>query len=93
MKSIFKEADEIVNKRSSEKERQYGPFSEGMERAAKIASSCTGKELEARDIFLILVALKLSRESYNHKKDNILDAIAYLGGLHNYEEDKKNEKI
>ena len=59
MKSIFKEADEIVNKRSEEKEREYGPFSEGMERAAKIASGCTGKELEARDVFLIFIALKL----------------------------------
>ena len=35
--SILKRADDVVNHRSEEKERQYGPFSEGMERAAKVA--------------------------------------------------------
>ena len=28
--NILKTADEIVNTRSEEKERQYGPFEEGM---------------------------------------------------------------
>jgi len=36
--SILKRADGIINNRSEEKERMYGPFSEGMERAAQIAS-------------------------------------------------------
>jgi|TARA_R100000234_G_C4838366_1_gene109976 hypothetical protein len=90
--NIFKKADNIVNKRSSEKERQYGPFSEGMERAAKIASASTGKDITAEDMYLILVALKLSRESYNHKYDNILDAMSYLGGYYNYIKEKKNVK-
>ena len=34
--NILEEANKIVNQRSEEKERQYGPFSEGMERAAMI---------------------------------------------------------
>ena len=88
MKSIFKEADEIVNKRSSEKERQYGDFKEGMRRAAKIAQGCTGLPITDKHMYLILVALKLSREGYNHKQDNILDAIAYLGALDNTYEEK-----
>ena len=83
MKSIFEEADNIVNKRSSEKERQYGDFQEGMKRAAKIAQGCTGLPITDKHMYLILVALKLSREGYNHKQDNILDAIAYLGALDN----------
>ena len=36
--NILNKADEIVNKRKEEKERFYGPFEEGMEKAAKIAS-------------------------------------------------------
>lgn len=83
-KSIFLEAEKIVNNRSEEKERKYGPFSEGMERAARIASAATGKNIVASDMYIMLVALKLSRQSYNHKKDNLLDAIAYLGALDNY---------
>ena len=89
-KSILKTADEIINNRSEEKERMYGPFSEGMERTAKIASGMTGKDLVAEDIYAALIALKLSRHSYNYREDNLLDAVAYLGGLDNYIKEKKN---
>jgi hypothetical protein len=82
--NILEEANEIVFKRSEEKERQYGPFSKGMERAAVIASASTGKDISAKDMYLILVSLKLSRESFNHKKDNILDAISYLAAYQDY---------
>lgn len=81
---ILVEAENIVNDRSEEKERMYGPFSEGMERAAMIASGMTGKEITAKDVYKILIALKFSRESYNHKDDNLLDAVAYIAALDNY---------
>jgi hypothetical protein len=87
--NILKEADKIINKRSEEKERMYGPFSEGIERAALIASGCTGKTFTAEDIFISLIALKLSRESYNHKEDNLLDAVAYIAQLNKYKNKKK----
>jgi hypothetical protein len=83
--NILKKADEIINERSEEKIRDYGPFSKGMERAAQIASGATGKHLTAKDMFMAMIALKLSRESYNHKEDNLLDAVAYIGALNNYE--------
>ena len=89
MKSILLKAEEIVNKRSEEKERQYGNFEEGMKRAAKIAQGCTGLPITDKHMYLILVALKLSREGYNHKQDNILDAIAYLAALDNTYNKKK----
>jgi len=86
--NILEKADEIINKRSEEKERQYGPFEEGMERAAMIASGATGKNITAKDMYMCMVALKLSRESYSHKEDNLLDAVAYLGSFNNYENNK-----
>jgi hypothetical protein len=82
--NILEEANKIINLRSEEKERMYGPFEEGMERAALIASGCTGKTITASDMYICLIALKLSRQSYNHKEDNLLDAVAYLGALNNY---------
>lgn len=82
--NILEKANEIVNLRSEEKERMYGPFNEGMERAAKILSGMIGKEIDAIFMYKAMIALKLSRESYNHKEDNLLDAIAYLGALDNY---------
>ena len=82
--NILEEANNIVNKRSEEKERMYGPFEEGMRRAAMIFNGMTGKELNGSDMYAALVALKLSRHSYNYKQDNLLDAVAYLGALDNY---------
>ena len=85
--NILEEANKIVNQRSEEKERQYGPFSEGMSRAAKIASGMSGKDITADDMYIALVALKLSRQSYHFKDDNLLDAVAYLGAWHNHIKD------
>ena len=82
--NILEKANEIVNLRNEEKERMYGPFEKGMERAAEIMRGMTGKEFRAEDMYLALVALKLSRHSYNYKEDNLLDAVAYLGSLNNY---------
>ena len=48
----------------------------------------SSKEITIEDAYNVLIALKLSRESNKHKEDNLLDAVAYLGSLNNY----KNEK-
>jgi hypothetical protein len=60
-----------------------------MERAALIMSGMTGMTFTAEMMYKSLVALKLSRESYNHKEDNLLDAVAYLGSLNNFINNKK----
>jgi hypothetical protein len=87
--SILNEADQIVNHRNEEAARQYGPFSEGMDRAAMIFNGMTGHDVTGADMFKALVALKFSRESYNHKRDNLLDAVAYIQGLENYINEKQ----
>lgn len=86
--SLCEQAHKIVNERGEEKERMYGPFSEGMDRAAAIFTASTGIKIEGQHMYLAMVALKLSRESYNHKPDNILDAMSYLQGLSNYHNEK-----
>jgi len=91
--NILEEANRIVNLRSEEKERQYGPFEEGMERASKILSGMTGMQLDSVFMYKAMVALKLSRESYNHKEDNLLDAVAYIASLNNkYNNNLKKQK-
>jgi len=86
--NILKTADDIVNNRSEEKERQYGPFEEGMIRATNILNNMTGQNVTPDFMYKALIALKLSRESYSHKEDNLLDAVAYIGALNNYLEKK-----
>ncbi len=90
--NILHEANQIVNHRSEEKSRQYGPFSEGMERAAQIMRGMTGKDITGEDMYAALIALKLSRHSYNYKTDNLLDAVAYLGALDNHIQEKINKQ-
>lgn len=82
--NILAEADRIVNGRSDEKTRAYGDFPTSMERAAMMASLMTGKAISAQDMYLCMVAVKLSREAHCHKADNLLDAAAYLGALENH---------
>ena len=89
MSNILQRANDIVNKRSEERDRQYGPFSQCMERTGKLASQMCGREITAVEAFKVLIALKLSREAYSHKEDNLLDAAAYIGGLNNYVEEQK----
>lgn len=82
--NILEIANNIVNIRSEEKERQYGPFEEGMEKASKIASAMSNKEITTIDMYNCMIALKLSRESYNHKEDNLLDAVSYIASMNNF---------
>ena len=81
--NILYEADQIVNHRSEEKERQYGDFQECMTRAAKIASLMSNKQILVTDAYNVLIALKLARQANAHKEDNLLDAVAYIGALNN----------
>lgn len=82
--NILQVADKIVNERSEEKEREYGPFALCNERAAKIASVLCNKEITTEDIYKFQIALKFAREAHAHKEDNLLDAVAYIGALNNF---------
>jgi hypothetical protein len=89
--NILQEANKIIYKRSEEKARQYGPMQEGMQEAAKIASLLSRKELTAVDMYNCMIALKLSRQAYNHKEDNLLDCVAYMASLNDYQNNIQNE--
>jgi DNA-binding protein H-NS len=87
---ILQKAHKIVYERSEEKEREYGPFIEGMIEAAKIASLLSRKDITTEDIYNCMIALKLSREAYSHKEDNLLDAVAYMSSMNDFK-NRKNK--
>lgn len=93
MANILKKANEIVNKRSEEKERQYGPFQASMERAAVLYNLMSPKDqqISTAGMYRAMIALKLSREAYTHKEDNLLDAVAYIGAMNDYLEEQKQK--
>ncbi len=89
-KSILLEAHDIVFERAAEKERMYGEFIEGMEQTARIASEMSRKSISTVDVYNVLIALKLSRASWNYREDNYLDALSYMASLDQYFKSKQN---
>jgi hypothetical protein len=83
--NILEEANKIINLRAEEKERQYGPFKESMQKAAIVATELCNKKITTEDFYKCMIALKISRMAYNLKEDTLLDAVAYIGALNNYE--------
>ena len=73
-KSILSEAEEIVN---GSRHSDYGDTKESFSRIATIASVMTGKELAPEDCCAVLMAVKLVRESFAHKRDNLVDLCGY----------------
>jgi len=87
--NILEKANQIVNKRSEEKERQYGNFIECMAKTARIASELSNKKITTTDAYNVLIALKLARQANAHKEDNLLDVVAYIGSLNELLNQKK----
>lgn len=86
-KSILNAAEELVN---GDRQRDYGhPYSD-FTRTARMASGLgfrfedsTGvvRELDAKDVPMFMILVKLSRESHSHKEDNLTDCIGYVKTL------------
>ena len=73
-KSILSEAEDIVN---GSRQSDYGDARESFSRIATIASVMTGKELSPEDCCAVMMAVKLVRESFAHKRDNLIDLCGY----------------
>lgn len=82
--NILEEANKIINLRSEEKQRQYGPFENSMDNAAKVASVLCNKEITTEDFYKCMIALKVSRMSFNIKEDTMLDCVGYIAALNNF---------
>lgn len=82
--NILEKANEIVNLRKEEKEREYGPFDESIKKASIIASELCNKNISEEDFYKCMIALKISRMAYNYKEDTFLDCVAYITALNNF---------
>ena len=91
--NILDKANDIVNNRSEEKERQYGNFDKSMELVCEIFNSMTNHKYECtpEDMYIAMIAMKFARQAHTHKEDNLLDAAAYIGALNNYIENREKK--
>ncbi len=89
--SINQEAHETVCKHNY----NYGDSFENFSRIAKFASHLTGKELTPSDCVKVMMAVKLSREAFQHKPDNLVDLCGYaeiLNKLENFDENESSDE-
>lgn len=83
--SILAEAKTIVE---GSRQADYGNPVEGFGLIAKLASLITGKDLTPDDCCSVLIAVKLSRETFNHKRDNLVDLCGYAYILNEIKDSK-----
>ena len=74
--SVLEEADKIIN---GPRQNDYGSADVSFQMIGKAWESILHAPVSAHQVALCMAALKLVRESYNHKEDNLIDAAGYIG--------------
>jgi len=80
-RTVLEEAQALVY---GPREAQYSPPQRDFAKTAKMWSGLLaeklqpGQEITPEEAVLMMVCLKLSREVFRHKRDNIVDGIGYL---------------
>lgn len=72
--SILTEANSIVN---GDRNVQYGDVKTQFQIYADIFKVNTGKEITPQEVCQVLIAVKLGRERFKHKRDNLVDLAGY----------------
>jgi hypothetical protein len=81
--SILSEAERIVN---GERQVDYSDPVKNFKRIAEIASAIMAKDITAEECCIVMIAVKLARENYKHKRDNLVDLAGYVEILNRIKE-------
>ena len=84
-------AHEAVKILSGDRNVDYGSYIESFNKISTVASILAGKTITEEDCAKVLMAVKLVRESYKHKRDNLVDLVAYSVILNDLEDERTNE--
>lgn len=88
-KAILDEAKAIVE---GSRQSDYGDPVESFDKIAKVTSMITGKDLSPKECCAVLMAVKIVREGYRHKRDNLVDLCGYAHIMNEInEKEKKGE--
>jgi len=83
--SILSEAERIVN---GDRQADYSDPVANFERIASIASAIMAKDITAEECCIVMIAVKLARENYKHKRDNLVDLAGYVEILNRIKENE-----
>ena len=81
--SILSEAERIVN---GDRQADYSDPVENFKHIADIASSISKENLSPTTCAIVMIAVKLARENYKHKRDNLVDLAGYVEILNRIKE-------
>ena len=81
--SILSEAERIVN---GDRQADYSDPVENFKHISAIASSISKETLSPTVCAIVMIAVKLARENYKHKRDNLVDLAGYVEILHRIKE-------
>lgn len=74
-KTILEQAAELT---SGDRNQAYGDASVEFNKVATVWSALLGTNITGPQVALCMAGLKLVREAYKHKEDNLVDACGYL---------------
>lgn len=86
--SVLEEAQRILN---GDRNADYGDPVENFKNISKIVKFL-GVEVSPADCCKVMLAVKIAREGYKSKRDNLVDFAAYADILNQLIEDNSNEK-
>jgi len=86
--SILQEAERIT---TNSRQEQYGNVEQSFSTYKGILKSTFNIELTEVEIVKVLMAIKLGREQYQHKRDNLVDLCGYAKLLQQLEEINQNK--
>jgi hypothetical protein len=73
--TILEEAAQLVD--NGERQQEYGPPEKSFAAIAKGWSEILGTEVSSTSVAMMMIWLKIVRESNQHKRDNIVDIAGY----------------
>lgn len=74
-KTILDEAKDIIY---GDREKDYGTVTDNFTKIAKIWSAIIDKEVTPVQVGLMMAGLKIARQCFKDKHDNLVDAIGYI---------------
>lgn len=80
---------EAIKVRGGDRKADYGDAVENFKNIAECASILLGRDVTPAECCTVMMAVKLMRQRFKHKRDNLVDLCGYADILNLIEEDKQ----
>lgn len=80
--NILEEAERAVYE---DRQADYGPVKKNFDTIAKLWSGVLGIEITAEQVGLCMIQVKIARQMYRPKRDNLVDGAGYFATLEKME--------